>query len=145
MRRLYCTFSPTGLLSIISCLIMLASVASQASAQVYPAPWPSDTELGGEGQWQPYTFLSAAIGDQIGNADLSNGGTTPQSSTDISGFPNSESAYVAYDAVNDVMFFRFRIKDEPLASGIGKDGNAGSSGGPWASGSWAITLDANSR
>jgi hypothetical protein len=126
----------------------LAFTSSQVSAQVYPAPWPSDTQIGGEGEWQAYTFLSSAIGDQIGNLDLSNGGTTPQSATDISGFPNSESAYIAYDSVNDVLFFRFRIKDEPLASGVGKNGNSGSSNGfnasgPWASGSWSITLDAN--
>ena len=109
------------LLSVASLFMTLAFTSSQVSAQVYPAPWPSDTQIGGEGEWQAYTFLSSAIGDQIGNLDLSNGGTTPQSATDISGFPNSESAYIAYDSVNDVLFFRFRIKDEPLASGVGKD------------------------
>ncbi|MGM0577947.1 MAG: EGF domain-containing protein [Myxococcota bacterium] len=125
-------------------IVVLWSVDARAA---YPAPWPDEAALGGDGQWKVLTYTDEAIADEVGSADPTNGGTTPQGVVDLSGgeqVPPQPTALYAYDAVNEVAFFRFRLIDEPLASGVGKDGNeplpaVGS--GPWAPASWMVTID----
>ena len=87
------------------------------SAQSYPAPWPSS------GAWIGYTQLGTATRDlSTAGGDLTTGGTgvNPSSSDVFIGTAgNLISVYYTYDAVNQVLFFRMRLRGDPRASGGG--------------------------
>ncbi|MDH5493700.1 MAG: hypothetical protein OEY14_17230, partial [Myxococcales bacterium] len=122
------------------------SATGTARAQ-YPAPWPDESGVGDLGQWTPFTLRGGSIQDLEGASDGSTGGTAPTGAVDISGgqdTPPVPSGYIAYDALRQVLFFRLRLGNEPLASGVGRDGNAllpAVGSGPWQNGSWNLTID----
>ncbi|HJQ27570.1 MAG TPA: hypothetical protein VKA60_27030, partial [Blastocatellia bacterium] len=99
------------LLGLVLCLLIISVVGS---AQTYPAPWPSS------GAWINYTQLGQAIQDlSTANGDQSDGGTgVNPSEVDVfngtSG--NLGSSYYYYDATNQVLFFRMRLRGDPRAS-----------------------------
>ena len=101
-----------------------------ASAQSYPAPWPSS------GAWIGYTQLGTATQDlSTAGGDLTDGGTgvNPSSSDVFNGTAgNLTSVYYTYDAVRQVLFFRMRLRGDPRASG---------GGAPLVNGTWDTLLD----
>ncbi len=99
------------LLGLVLCLFILSGMAS---AQTYPAPWPS------AGVWINYTQLNQAVQDlSTAGGDQSDGGTgvNPSEVDVFNGTLGTlGSAYYYYDAANQVLFFRMRLRGDPRAS-----------------------------
>src|SRR2546421_12912310 len=115
---------------IVLLLFCIFATSIMASAQSYPAPWPSS------GAWIGYTQLGVATQDlSTANGDQTTGGTgvNPSSADVFNGTANNlTSVSYAYDAVRQVLFFRMRLRGDPRASG---------GGGALVNGTWDTLLD----
>jgi len=139
----------------------LLVVGSDPARAGYPAPWPDSGSSDVDSGWTPYTYEAVPAYDNPSSSDQSTGGTTPNQEADVvSDGGTRPSVYYAFDAVNQVLFFRFRLarsafnnspdggsRDDPLKSTwynvlidldgdgfrefiVELDGNSGSPGTP---------------
>ena len=136
---------PFALLSLLA--LSLAPTVRAA----YPLPWPTDSVVGGPGRWNTYTALKVDIKDggttSTGGTGDNSIGANPTSAQDITSMSPDRSfpsAFWGFDATNEVFFYRVRVGDDPMATGVRHGGvatpqNAGSK--PWSNGSWNLTMD----
>ena len=134
-------------------LVILAGLALGASAQTIPywqngagpavkytpAPWPSDA------QWIAYTRANAGIEDQR-TQDPSNGGTSPQAYVNVASGCTDQSlpsVYYYYDAVRQVIFYRWRVENGPNNYATGPSPGAFGATNPWQSAQWTVLFDLN--
>lgn len=108
----------------------------------YPAPWPDNPTQANTADpntgWTAYTYSGVAVKDKEGGADPSTGGTTPQQEADVvSDGQTRPSVYLAYDAANQVFFFRFRLANAPFANSP----TAGDNVDPLNPVQWNVLLD----
>ncbi|HET9532863.1 MAG TPA: C25 family cysteine peptidase, partial [Blastocatellia bacterium] len=111
--------SDTGLRTAIRRLFLLLILCvcgvDEAFAQTYPASWPADSS------WMNYTQLGAVLQDLATAAgDSTDGGTgvNPDSADVYKGTSGTlPSVYFYYDASNQVLFFRMRLRGNPQQGG----------------------------
>jgi uncharacterized repeat protein (TIGR01451 family) len=104
-----------------------------------PVPWPATND------WTAYTKLADDIEDRA-NSDDSNGGTSPQSYVNVSSGCTDEtlpSVYYAYDAANQVLFFRWRVQAGPHNFATGPNPGTAGATSPWNSALWTVFIDTN--
>ncbi len=105
--------SAAAILLFLGLLLVGASPALAA----YPAPWPDSGSSSVDTGWIPYTYEAVPAYDKPSSTDQSTGGTTPTQEADVvSDGGTRPSVYYAYDAVNQVVFFRFRISKSCFTS-----------------------------
>ena len=136
----------------LACIILILFCAS-AGAQTYPVSWPTGAGDGTNKKWQAYTMLLNDIKDGTTASSGGDGDTTyganPTGAQDISSMDPDRtypSAYWSFDAANQVFFYRIRVAQNPLASGVKKDGipdpvTNDIAGKPWANGTWNLTVE----
>jgi uncharacterized repeat protein (TIGR01451 family) len=106
-------------------------------AQITPVAWPA------LGDWHTYTSLGSPLADPS-VADPSNGGTSPQNYVSVtSNCPDKTlpSVYWAYDSVNKVIFFRFRLASIPCTYATGPSAGSAATSDPWRSAQWSVLID----
>lgn len=104
-----------------------------------PAPWPT------EAQWIAYTRANQGIEDQR-TQDPSNGGTSPQAYVNVASGCTDQtlpSVYYYYDAVRQVIFYRWRVENAPNNYGTGPSPGAFGVTNPWNSAQWTVLFDLN--
>ena len=117
----------------------LTMVSVRPCRAVYPCPWPDDGFANVVFNWVPYTVLGDPIEDPEKGPDGSTGGTTPTQEADItSGADHMQpSVYYQFDAVNQVVFVRLRLANDPMTST--PDGN--SNDDPFTPTTWSMLID----
>jgi len=102
-----------------------------------PVAWPADVD------WIPYTAMSDSIEDPR-VSDPSNGGTRPQNYVNVSSDCTDltlPSVYYAYDAVNEVLFYRWRVSQRANTYATGPSAGPFSNSDPWNSALWTVFID----
>lgn len=128
---------------LLALLLLTFLILGGSPAQAgYPAPWPDNPTQSNTGDpnvgWTAYTYSGVAVRDKEGGADPSTGGTTPQQEADVvSDGQTRPSVYLAYDAANQVFFFRFRLGNAPFANSP----TAGDAVDPLNPVQWNVLLD----
>ena len=108
-----------------------------AARHYAPVAWPA------ENGWTAYTMQGANQKDAK-TLDPSNGGTSPQNYVNVtSGCTdlNEPSIYYAYDAVNQVVFFRWRVQQQANTYATGPSAGSFASTDPWRSALWTVLID----
>jgi len=106
-------------------------------ASITPVSWPALAD------WRTYTSLGSPLADPS-TADPSNGGTSPQNYVSVtSNCPDKTlpSVYWAFDTVNNIIFFRFRLASIPCTYATGPSAGSASTSDPWRSAQWSVLID----
>jgi uncharacterized repeat protein (TIGR01451 family) len=130
MKKILCQ------IGLLLSFALLLSSARPAHA-IYPAPWPDAGGTVNSG-WSPYTLLGTSIQDKPSATDNSTGGTTPTQDADFIS-NGSPSFYIAYSAVNQVLFIRMRLAKSALTPT--PDGN--SNDDPFDNVTWSMLIDSD--
>ncbi len=112
---------------------------ASAPVTARPVAWPAS------GSWITYTSRGSSLTDPA-VSDPSNGGTSPQSYVNVSsGAPDKSqpSVFWSYDAVNQVVFYRFRLAAQPNTYATGPSAGSASTTDPWKSALWSVLIDIN--
>ncbi|MBI1294078.1 DUF11 domain-containing protein [bacterium] len=121
---------------------------SPGAANPAPVDWPTAPADPNActincGEWIPYTVQSDTLNDPRVQ-DPSNGGTSPQNYVNVSSGCTDKSlpsVYYAFDDVNNVLFFRWRVEQIANTYATGPKAGSASSSDPWNSALWTVLID----